>query len=249
MGMFEAFEAMKGEDKARRYAEKLAENAETGDGETPLGLLIADALADDAPENRAKTDLEVRFDWAVDKCAAIRDTAWFSLLVTSTIMVVGVFIGVETDQFMSCERFYARGNRPKNHDRCDAYVASIVMAYLSQAIFTFEAGVKIMAEGHDPKQYFDDGWNCMDFFIVWVGFIEMSPLAFIFEAFPVVILRLLRLLRVFRLAKALPRLRSIVEALISGFSAVGWIVVLILVFNYIAACMLMLCKALPPPRR
>ena len=69
---------------------------------------------------------------------------------------------------------------------------------------------------------------------------EITPAAFLFEAFPVVVLRLLRLLRVFRLAKALPRLRSIVEALISGFSAVGWICILIVVFNYIAACMCML---------
>jgi len=75
---------------------------------------------------------------------------------------------------------------------------------------------------------------------VVVGFIMMSPAAFIFESFPVVILRLLRLLRVFRLAKALPRLRSSVEALISGFGAVGWICVLIIVFNYISACMCML---------
>ena len=68
----------------------------------------------------------------------------------------------------------------------------------------------------------------------------MSPISFIFEKFPVVILRLLRLLRVFRLAKSLPRLRSIVEALMSGFSAVGWVVIFIVIFNYIAACMLML---------
>jgi hypothetical protein len=68
----------------------------------------------------------------------------------------------------------------------------------------------------------------------------MSPASFIFDVFPVVVLRLLRLLRVFRLANALPRLRSIVVALISGFSAVGWVVFLILIFNYISGCMCML---------
>ena len=68
----------------------------------------------------------------------------------------------------------------------------------------------------------------------------MSPLYFIFEFFPVVVLRLLRLLRVFRLAKALPRLRAIVEALMSGFSCVGWICILIIVINYIFGCMCML---------
>jgi hypothetical protein len=64
---------------------------------------------------------------------------------------------------------------------------------------------------------------------------EMTPAAVIFNAFPIVV-RLLRLLRVFRLAKALPRLRAIVEALISGFSAVGCVVILLMVFNYIMVC-------------
>jgi hypothetical protein len=77
----------------------------------------------------------------------------------------------------------------------------------------------------------------VDFFVVCIGFIEMTPARIIFEAFPVVVLRLLRLLRVFRLAKALPRLRAIVEALISGFSAVGWVVILLMVFNYITVCL------------
>ena len=72
-----------------------------------------------------------------------------------------------------------------------------------------------------PQDSENGSWNCLDFFVVLVSYIEMTPARVIFEAVPVVVLRLLRLLRVFRLAKALPRLRSIVEALISGFSAVG----------------------------
>ena len=91
-----------------------------------------------------------------------------------------------------------------------------------------------------PPPASKDPWNCLDSFVVTSAFLEMTPAAFIFEMFPVVILRLMRLLRVFRLAKALPRLRSIVEALIAGFGAVGWICVLIVVFNYIMACMCML---------
>ena len=111
------------------------------------------------------------------------------------------------------------------------------MEVASQLIFTFELVVKFLAEMPEWKRYFDDGWNCLDAFVVFTGFVEMTPARIIFEAFPVVVLRLLRLLRVFRLAKALPRLRSIVEALMEGFSAVGWICVLIVVFNYIIACM------------
>ena len=51
-----------------------------------------------------------------------------------------------------------------------------------------------------------------------------------------IVFRLLRLLRVFRLAKALPRLRSIVDSLLEAFGSVGWMVVLMFIFNYIASC-------------
>lgn len=46
-------------------------------------------------------------------------------------------------------------------------------------------------------------------------------------------LRLLRLLRVFKLARSFPKLRSIVEAMLHGFSSVGWSVLLMLVSNYV----------------
>ena len=82
-----------------------------------------------------------------------------------------------------------------------------VVSILAQAIFTFECVVKILAEAWTPLRYFTDrdngNWNCLDFLIVFVGFVELSPVSFIFEKFPVVILRLLRLLRIFRLAKSL----------------------------------------------
>jgi len=57
------------------------------------------------------------------------------------------------------------------------------------------------------------------------------------------VLRLLRLLRVFRLVKALPRLRSIVESLIQGFTSVVWIIILMSIFNYIMGCLGMLLFA------
>jgi hypothetical protein len=116
----------------------------------------------------------------------------------------------------------------------------VVVVFLAQAVFTLEAVVKIAAEGLTPWKYFTDrengSWNCIDFLIVMIGFIELTPISFIFANFPVVILRLIRLFRVFKLAKALPRLRSIVEALMSSFSSVGWVCVLICSYNYIVGC-------------
>jgi voltage-gated sodium channel len=72
-----------------------------------------------------------------------------------------------------------------------------------------------------------------DFVIVLNGWLDVVGL----NLEGLTILRLLRLLRVFRLVKALPRLRSIVESLIQGFASVGWIIVLMTVFNYILACL------------
>jgi len=240
MGMFEAFNAMKEEDKARRYQEKVAENSRKSTEETPLGKLVIAAISDDAKIEREVTPNMQKFEEAVRWCKSTSEATWFTSMITTTIIVVGIFIGVELDQLLSCERYFDRDNRPDHVERCEVMLFSTILTYLSQIIFTFELVVKILSEGYEPKRYFNDGWNCMDSFIVLVGFIEMTPLAFIFEVFPVVILRLLRLLRVFRLAKALPKLRAIVEALMQGFSAVGWICVLIIVFNYIIACMSML---------
>ena len=76
--------------------------------------------------------------------------------------------------------------------------ASIAVDIAALVIFTVEALVKILAEGMQPLRYFQDPWNVLDFFVVLVGYIELSPITFVF---PVVTLRLLRLLRVFRLAK------------------------------------------------
>ena len=73
-----------------------------------------------------------------------------------------------------------------------------------------------------------------------MGFIELTPGGTFLETVPVVLLRLLRLVRVFRLAQALPRLRAIIEALISGFGAVKWVMLLIFTFNYVSGCAMML---------
>jgi voltage-gated sodium channel len=171
------------------------------------------------------------------RAAAVEENPYFVNLITLTILAVAIQIGIDTDDFMSCGRATLHGRWKPS---CDASTFNTVMTGLSQAIFTAEMCTKLAAKGACPEKYFEDPWNRLDSFVVTVGFVEMTPAFVIFEAFPVVVLRLLRLLRVFRLAKAFPRLRSIVEALMQGFGAVGWIVVLMLVFNYIWGCICML---------
>jgi len=171
-----------------------------------------------------KTPAHIAFERICKWCKVQRDSTWLTTLVTSTIITVGVLIGVETDQFLSCARYGNRDNRPPGIiERCEVTFASSFMEIASLAIFTCEALIKILSNGYEPLRYLEDPWNCLDAFVVFTGFVELTPARVIFDIFPVVVLRLLRLLRVFRLAKALPRLRSIVEALMEGFSAVGYI--------------------------
>ena len=58
-----------------------------------------------------------------------------------------------------------------------------------------------------------------------------------------VALRLLRVLRLLKLARAFPRLRAVVEALGDGMASAGWVFVLILLLNYILACVGMILFA------
>ena len=141
-------------------------------------------------------------------------------------------IWIDTDNGMACERFMLRENRQGvSHPSCDSTGFVAIGGILTQFIFSVEVAVKIVAEKYHPEHFFKDGWNCLDFFVVFTGFVELTPGDAVLAFFPVTILRLLRLLRVFRLAKAFPRLRSIVQALILSFNSVGWILILILVFN------------------
>ena len=177
-------------------------------------------------------------------CRKVRDATWFTVLVTLSILVVGVMVGWDTDAMLRCDRldrrvdafwlnatdeyvgdpdssasggggggdgFNGQGSAAvaakfntlsERSAECESRSeASIAVDIAALVIFTVEALVKILAEGMQPLRYFQDPWNVLDFFVVLVGYIELSPIFFIFEAFPVVILRLLRLLRVFRLAK------------------------------------------------
>ena len=272
MGMFEAFVKMSEEQKEATYRklvtanERLeAEMKEAAELEKAQGrkhvLTMKEKMdnvfndGDPPPPKPAKGKL----GRLVRLCMRIRDDPYFTLVVVTTILVVGFMNGVETDENLACKRLEMRernwddesnddGSKEHLKDEMafcdDPWVASLAIGYISQFIFTIEVMVKIGADLKKPSRYFTDeengAWNCLDLFIVVVGFVELTPLAFLVEELPIVVFRLLRLLRVFRLAKAFPQLRSIVEALISGFGAVGWICVMIVIFNYIIACLCML---------
>ena len=76
--------------------------------------------------------------------------------------------------------------------------------------------------------------NCFDFFIVAACFVFMLPFMPDLSSM-LAMLRLLRLLRVLKLVKALPQLRIIIEALISGFGSISFVTIILFMFFYIFA--------------
>ena len=215
-------------------------------------------------QNPCLRRLEPYVEKAASFCVKVRDHSGFIALVTFSIVMVSIMVGIDADMEKTCMRLSKRVDymeavydssnpreaerfaalKKRSHDCESKSEFSSLVDWACLFIFTFEAVVKIVAEGTRPQKYFEDRWNLLDFFVIVVTYVELTPLAFIFSFFPIIILRLLRLLRVLRLAKTLPRLRAIVEALISGFSAVGWIVCFILIFNLLsgATCMMLFRK-------
>jgi voltage-gated sodium channel len=258
MEMFEAFNDLKDRQKEQLYRNRLEENQEIelGDGKeggkngsenknATLKQKIEIAL-DEANHDYIPASKFEYYLWELVRiCGKIRDSSWFTSIVVVTIIVVGFMLGIDSDALKRCER---RNTRIESHDddlnqekleTCGSLFVTMVVNKIALAVFALEAGIKLIAEGNHPMRYFNDpqngSWNRLDFFIVVIGFVEISGVSFL-DFFPVVLLRLLRLLRVLRLTKAFPGLRSIVDALLSGLTSVVWICVLLVIFNYIAGC-------------
>ena len=102
-------------------------------------------------------------------------------------------------------------------------------------LFTFELITKFVADGWTPLRFFAESWNVFDFVIVFVSWANrIHPLG------PVTVLRLLRLLRVVRLLLMLPSLQSVVQSLLYGFGNVGYVMVMVLLVNFVFAAIGML---------
>ena len=73
-------------------------------------------------------------------------------------------------------------------------------------LFTFEAAVKIISKGNEPRRYFRDNWNKFDFIIVF-----MSWLGMVIPVGSTSFFRLLRLLRVLKLLHTFPTLAAVTQ--------------------------------------
>ena len=149
----------------------------------------------------------------------ILQTSVWQNLMTSTILVASMLVGMQTD--------YRLTRYQEVVDLMDA------IDYLVLLIFTGEIVLKVVALGVHPLMYFKDGWNVFDFLIVAGSWVPGSGGG-------IVMLRLLRLLRVLKLVKRFPQLAVIINALLNGFSSIGWIAVVLFLFFYVYAILGML---------
>ena len=140
--------------------------------------------------------------------------------ITATIIAAGVLVGIQTEL------------AAREEDHLDVVLSALDDVIL--CIFGVEIAVKVVAEGHEPLKYFDDAWNRFDFFIVAACLVFKLPFGEGLGAM-LAMLRLLRLLRVLKLVKALPQLRIIIEALISGFGSISFVTIILFMFFYLFA--------------
>eukprot|EP00613_Pedinella_sp_CCMP2098_P075335 CAMPEP_0171912944 /NCGR_PEP_ID=MMETSP0993-20121228/11445_1 /TAXON_ID=483369 /ORGANISM="non described non described, Strain CCMP2098" /LENGTH=1353 /DNA_ID=CAMNT_0012546867 /DNA_START=112 /DNA_END=4169 /DNA_ORIENTATION=- len=178
-----------------------------------------------SPYWKAYLTLSERAGWVVNDPKFVN-------MVTVAIIAAGVVVGFQTELNVPC---HAQPTQPKDGP-CVEEPQPVLDALdtVILAIFTVEVVGKLLAAGLAPHKYFHDSWNCFDFFIVAACFAFMLP--FMPDAGGMLaMLRLLRLLRVLKLVKALPELRIIIEALISGFGSISFVTIILFMFFYLFA--------------
>lgn len=145
---------------------------------------------------------------------------YFNNIVTFTIVIAGILVGVQTYDSMT-----------------DSFVVD-VLDYVVLGIFTFECCTKIIMEGLEPWMYFvgpEWKWNCFDFAIVLLSFPFWGSV--FAGSSSIALLRLVRLARLGKLIKKIHALQMIVKGLIGGLSSISYIMILIFLVYYLYGVM------------
>jgi len=151
-------------------------------------------------------------------CSNLSRSNFFNQFIIGTILLTGVVVGVQT------YKDFAEEN-------------ATVLNFLDQTIlviFTIEALIKILAEGHRPFNYFKNPWNVFDFAIVAACLLE--PFLQLGGAF-LPILRLARILRVLRLITAIPKLQLLVTCLLKSLPSMFYVSILLFLLFYVYGAM------------
>ncbi|XP_049634801.1 sodium channel protein type 4 subunit alpha [Suncus etruscus] len=105
------------------------------------------------------------------------------------------------------------------------YVGNLVFT----GIFTAEMVLKLIAM--DPYEYFQQGWNIFDSFIVTLSLVELG----LSNVQGLSVLRSFRLLRVFKLAKSWPTLNMLIKIIGNSVGALGNLTLVLAIIVFIFA--------------
>ena len=146
----------------------------------------------------------------VRRCRQIVDSRWFDPLMLGVIVVNAIVLGLET------------------YDEVDESIgpALEVANDVILGIFVVELGIRMVAFGRRPQDFFRNGWNVFDFVVVAASFTPgLRENA--------MLLRLVRLLRVVRAVRLLPDLRVLTVAVGRSIPGVASLAALTLLLIYL----------------
>ena len=144
----------------------------------------------------------------------ISENRLFKRFIIFTILLAAVVVGIQT--YKEFAQKYSS-------------LLSILDGFIL-AVFILEAGIKILAEGKKPQNYFKNPWNVFDFLIVVACLLE--PIFDLGGEF-LPVLRLARILRVLRLVTAIPKLQLLVTCLLKSLPSMFYVSILLFLLFYV----------------
>jgi voltage-gated sodium channel len=154
--------------------------------------------------------LTSRFDALAGQCRRLVGARWFDPLFLTVIVVNALVLGLET--------------YPAIRARVGEELSLVNDVILG--VFVVELGIRILAYGHRPQDFFRNGWNVFDFVVITASFLpglrENATL-----------LRLVRLARVVRAVRLLPDLRVLTVAVARSVPGVASLALITLLLVYV----------------
>ncbi len=146
----------------------------------------------------------------IQKIKSLIESSLFQNAIMAVIVINAIVIGLETSAGMMAS----------------FGPVLIALDQIAITIFVVEILLKLLVY---RLQFFRSGWNNFDFVIVSAA---LLPLGGNFA-----ILRALRIVRAFRLVSAMPKMRQVVQGLLSAIPSMGSVILLLSLIFYVAAVM------------
>ncbi len=146
----------------------------------------------------------------IQKIKVLIESSLFQNAIMAVIVINAIVIGLETSAGMMTS----------------FGPVLIALDQIAITIFVIEILLKLLVY---RLQFFRSGWNNFDFVIVSAA---LLPLGGNFA-----ILRALRIVRAFRLVSAMPKMRQVVQGLLSAIPSMGSVILLLSLIFYVAAVM------------